>query len=80
MYFFILKGPPGIIGAPGPPGERGKDAIPQSNLILGEKGEPGIPGKDGLPGQPGLPGFDGPKGFPGPPGATGDKVGTFSHL
>ena len=43
-------------------------------ILLGQKGEAGLPGSDGISGIPGKSGLAGPFGAPGLPGLIGPKV------
>uniref|UniRef100_A0A3B4V3V9 Collagen IV NC1 domain-containing protein n=1 Tax=Seriola dumerili TaxID=41447 RepID=A0A3B4V3V9_SERDU len=71
---YSLKGPVGVRGYPGPPGQKGDSyaySTPGIKGVTGDPGQLGWPGPDGRPGSPGLPGRKGPLGRPGPVGFPG---------
>ncbi|NWH76187.1 CO7A1 protein, partial [Piaya cayana] len=70
-----LPGPQGSMGLPGPPGPGVETPAPQpdSHLLQGESGKPGVPGRDGVPGKDGEAGIPGKMGMPGPVGPAGPK-------
>lgn len=81
-----MKGLPGDIGYPGPPGKirhlqhcfsitkKNKSPECQITILHSRPGENGLPGLQGEPGEDGMPGRQGERGddgFPGEPGAEG---------
>ncbi|XP_059510485.1 collagen alpha-1(VII) chain isoform X4 [Stegostoma tigrinum] len=64
------RGLPGFKGPPGPKGDRGDPGyiLGGTDVIPGQRGEPGSPGPSG---EPGFPGVAGPPGLPGQPGPQG---------
>uniref|UniRef100_A0A669CKU9 Collagen IV NC1 domain-containing protein n=1 Tax=Oreochromis niloticus TaxID=8128 RepID=A0A669CKU9_ORENI len=60
-------------GPPGPAGQKGEPGLTNTNLMKGQKGQPGIAGTEGLPGIFGLKGDPGPTGLNGPSGSQGPE-------